>query len=84
MIFDVFDILCKTGTAMQEKRSRVVRITTGSDALDTLLGGGIETAYVEYCDIVTKFYKKYMFILMTSVLIYRSITEVCSFYRAYN
>jgi len=32
-----------SGTKMAEKRKQVVRISTGSQALDNLLGGGIET-----------------------------------------
>ena len=35
-----------TGTFMLEKRKRVLRITTGSDALDTLLGGGVESCSI--------------------------------------
>ena len=31
---------------MLEKRKRVLRITTGSDALDTLLGGGVESCSI--------------------------------------
>ncbi|KAL0489361.1 meiotic recombination protein DMC1 [Acrasis kona] len=32
-----------TGVQMLEKRKEVIKITTGSSALDTLLGGGVET-----------------------------------------
>lgn len=35
-----------TGTAMLEKRNKCVKITTGSEALDTLLGGGIESGSI--------------------------------------
>ena len=31
---------------MQEKRRQVIRITTGSKALDAILGGGIETSSI--------------------------------------
>jgi DNA repair protein RadA len=37
------DIRFRTGTEMLEKRKSVKKITTGSTALDDLLGGGIET-----------------------------------------
>jgi DNA repair protein RadA len=37
------DIRFRTGVEMLEKRKLVKRITTGSSALDDLLGGGIET-----------------------------------------
>ncbi len=36
----------QTGTYMLEKRKHVVRITTGSENLDTLLGGGIESCSI--------------------------------------
>jgi meiotic recombination protein DMC1 len=32
-----------SGTKMAEKRSQIVRITTGSKVLDGILGGGIES-----------------------------------------
>jgi DNA repair protein RadA len=32
-----------TGTEYLSKRKDVIRVTTGSSQLDTLLGGGIET-----------------------------------------
>jgi len=32
-----------TGNEVVEKRKQILRITTGSPALDTLLGGGIES-----------------------------------------
>ena len=32
-----------TGSAYMQKRDEVVKMTTGSSALDTILGGGIET-----------------------------------------
>jgi hypothetical protein len=33
----------QSGTKMAEKRKQVIKITTGSAALDKLLGGGIES-----------------------------------------
>ena len=36
----------KTGVEVKEKRKQVIRITTGSNALDNILGGGIETASI--------------------------------------
>ena len=36
----------KTGTEIREKRKNVLKITTGSAALDKILGGGIETASI--------------------------------------
>ena len=35
-----------SGTASMAKRANLVRITTGSDALDTLLGGGMESCSI--------------------------------------
>ena len=36
----------KSGLEMKAKRRQIVHITTGSQALDTILGGGIETASI--------------------------------------
>ena len=36
----------KTGLEMKEKRKNIIKITTGSGALDNILGGGIETASI--------------------------------------
>lgn len=36
----------KTGLEMKEKRRNIIKITTGSGALDNILGGGIETASI--------------------------------------
>jgi len=36
----------KTGLEMKEKRRNIVKITTGSTALDNILGGGIESASI--------------------------------------
>lgn len=36
----------KTGTELREKRKNVLKVTTGSSALDRILGGGIETASI--------------------------------------
>jgi RecA/RadA recombinase len=36
----------QTGLEMKEKRSHIVRVTTGSTALDAILGGGIETSSI--------------------------------------
>jgi RecA/RadA recombinase len=36
----------QTGRQLLEKRERIMRITTGSDALDELLGGGVETGSI--------------------------------------
>lgn len=36
----------KTGQEMKEKRKHVVHITTGSTALDKILGGGVETSSI--------------------------------------
>ncbi len=35
-----------TGTEARQKRAEVIRITSGSKQLDTLLGGGIETCSI--------------------------------------
>jgi DNA repair protein RadA len=47
------DIRFRSGTEMLEKRKSVKRITTGSKALDDLLGGGIET------QAISEFYGEY-------------------------
>ena len=39
----------RTGEEYQEKRAKVQRITTGSKAFDSLLGGGIETGAITEC-----------------------------------
>ena len=39
----------KTGEEYQEKRAKVQRVTTGSKAFDSLLGGGIETGAITEC-----------------------------------
>jgi meiotic recombination protein DMC1 len=36
----------KSGLEMKEKRKQVIRITTGSKALDKILGGGVETSSI--------------------------------------
>ena len=36
----------KTGLEMKEKRKQIIHITTGSAALDGILGGGIETSSI--------------------------------------
>jgi RecA/RadA recombinase len=36
----------KTGTEVKEKRKNIVHITTGSSALDKILGGGVETSSI--------------------------------------
>lgn len=36
----------KSGLEMKEKRRTIIRITTGSNALDNILGGGIETGSI--------------------------------------
>ncbi len=36
----------KTGLEMKEKRKHVIHLTTGSAALDGILGGGIETSSI--------------------------------------
>lgn len=36
----------KTGLEMREKRTQIIRITTGSTAVDKILGGGIETSSI--------------------------------------
>lgn len=36
----------KTGMECKERRRQVIKITTGSNALDSILGGGIETASI--------------------------------------
>lgn len=36
----------KTGVEMKEKRRQIIKLTTGSTALDTILGGGMETASI--------------------------------------
>ena len=36
----------KTGLEMKDKRRQVIKLTTGANALDAILGGGIETASV--------------------------------------
>ena len=38
--------LFKTGIEMKDKRKQVIHITTGSSALDKILGGGIETSSI--------------------------------------
>ena len=36
----------KTGLEMKDKRKGIITISTGSKALDTILGGGIETSSI--------------------------------------
>lgn len=36
----------KTGLQMREKRSQIIKITTGATAVDKILGGGIETSSI--------------------------------------
>jgi meiotic recombination protein DMC1 len=36
----------KTGLEMKDKRKQVIHITTGSTALDGILGGGVETSSI--------------------------------------
>ena len=36
----------KTGVEMKEKRKQIIHLTTGSVALDSILGGGIETSSI--------------------------------------
>lgn len=36
----------KTGLEMKDKRKQVIKLTSGSNALDKILGGGIETASI--------------------------------------
>lgn len=33
----------RTGLEVKSKRKQVIRVTTGSEAFDTILGGGLET-----------------------------------------
>jgi predicted ATP-dependent serine protease len=43
---DVRGSMFKTGLEVKEKRKTVVKITTGSSALDKILGGGVETGSI--------------------------------------
>ena len=43
---DLRGSLFKTGLEVKEKRRSVIHITTGSAAVDKILGGGIETASI--------------------------------------
>lgn len=43
---DSLDMGFETGEALLKKREKVIKITTGSKALDTLIGGGFETGCI--------------------------------------
>lgn len=43
---DIRGTAFKTGLEMKEKRRAIVKISTGATALDTILGGGIETSSI--------------------------------------
>ena len=36
----------KTGLEMKDKRRQVIKLTTGANSLDAILGGGIETSSI--------------------------------------
>jgi hypothetical protein len=58
----------KTGLEMKEKRKTIVSITTGSTALDKILGGGIESASITEVDYSLIIY--YCFYKLNKLFIY--------------
>jgi hypothetical protein len=64
-----------TGTYMLEKRKHVVRITTGSENLDTLLGGGIESCSITGAVVYVHGWVRLRFVDGADVILLSCMTE---------